>query len=121
MTATHWAVAALVLALLALLAGFLTWRRGTPWQPPESSPNGLYYVQKYATWSPRVFLPAGPGQGSDGVSGFLRLFTRDGRLLAERWAPFLRDVRPVWAGDRVFLLGIPELEDAPWILPGPAD
>lgn len=121
MSGFHGVAAAAVVTLLAVLAGFFVWRRGTPYQGPESSPNGLYYVQKFATWSPRGFLPAGPGQGSDGVGGYLRLFTRDGRLLAERWAPFLRDIRPVWAGDRVFLLGIPEMDDDPWILPGPAD
>jgi hypothetical protein len=112
------------LVLLASVAGavaFTFWRQGRPYGAAEFSPNGRYYVQKYANWTPRSQWPVGPGQGSDRLSGYVRLFSRSGELLQERFVPHSRDVRPVWSGRTVYLLGVPALENEPWTLPEPGE
>ena len=117
---------ALLLALALLVSaagavGFQFWRQGRPYGAPEFSPNGRFYVQKYANWTPRSQVPAGPGQGSDSLGGYVRLFSRGGELLHERFVPHSRDVRPVWSGRTVYLLGVPALENQPWTLPEPGE
>lgn len=95
------------------------WKRGTPYQQPFWSPNRQYYVQKFENWSP-AFLHAGR-RGSDGIDGYIRLYDRNGVLIAERFQTFLRDVEPLWAGDKVYLKGVAAMDDDPWLLPGRAD
>jgi hypothetical protein len=107
----------LVVACLLIVVAFRFWKAGTPFQARAWSPNQRYYVQKYANWGPSCIVPAGPGQGSDTVGGYVRLYSRDGRMLHERFARFSRDIQPVWSREKVYLLGIPETESAPWILP----
>ena len=29
----------------------------------------------------------------------------------------IRDVRPIWAGNKVYLMGVEDMDDDPWILP----
>jgi hypothetical protein len=89
-----------VLALAAVcggssLLGFYLWKQGTPYQPPFWSPNKQYYVQKYSNFTPLRLLAAMPGQGSDTIDGYVRLYRRDGTLLHERFVIFVRDVEPV--------------------------
>src|SRR5579862_7942454 len=63
----------LVLAAgLIAVAVFERWKMGSPNGAPDVSPNGRYFVQKYANWTPRSLWPAGPGQGSDGAGGYVR-------------------------------------------------
>lgn len=107
--------AAVALLFAAALFVASIWKRGQPYQEPFRSPNGQYYVQKFVTAMPRS--GAGPGQGSDSAGGYIRLFTREGKLLQERRQPFFRDVRPVWAKEKVYLLGVAEMDNDPWILP----
>ena len=111
------AVAALVLA--AAIGSFQIWKRGTPYGPVYRSPNGEYHVQKYSNW----MLPyvAGPGQGSDAIGGYIRLFRRDGTLVHERFQSFTRDVEPVWSREKVYLKGIADMDTNPWILPSSSE
>jgi hypothetical protein len=108
------------LALIAtLLAGFLYWKQGEPYQTAYQSPNGQYYIQKYTVVFP--FGIAGPGQGSDAAGGYIRLYNRNGQMLKERRQEFFRDIRPVWAKEKVYLLGIAEMDNDPWILPSSSE
>ena len=95
------------------------WKRGTPYQEPFWSPNRQYYVQKYANWTP--VLVQGSRRGSDAIDGYIRLYDRNGELIAERFATFVRDVEPLWVGDKVYLKGVAAMDADPWLLPGPVD
>jgi hypothetical protein len=109
---------AVVLAVLALY-GLYRWTDGEPYQERYPSPNGQYYVQKFVVSLP--FPVTGPGQGSDGASGYIRLFTKDGKMLKQRRQSFLRDIKPVWAREKVYLLGVAEMDNDPWILPASSE
>lgn len=111
----------LVLGLASIVVasvGFAVWKRGTPYGDPYWSPSGWHYVQKYSNVTVSTFLPAMPGQGSDGIDGYIRLFDRDGRLLEERFRTFLRDVEPRWTRDSVYFLGDGDIS---WPLSVPAN
>jgi hypothetical protein len=107
--------AAAALLCVSGLGGFLLWKQGTPYQQPFRSPNGQYYVQKYSN----VMFTFGsmPGQGSDSIGGYIRLYQKNGQLLHERLQTFIRDIEPVWAGNKVYLQGVAEMDNDPWILP----
>jgi len=112
-------VIGIALLLIGTVASY-RWYVGTPYQAPYRSPNDHYYVQKYATLSLSSLVGAMPGQGSDTIDGFIRLHAHDGAVLAERWVTFMRDIKPVWADDRVYLLGVAEMDNDPWLLPSSA-
>jgi hypothetical protein len=97
-------------------ASFFFWKKGTPYQQPYWSPNGQYYVQKYSNLTLSRFVSTMPGQGSDAIDGYIRLFDKNGKLLHERFAYFIRDVRPIWAGNKVYLMGVENMDNDPWIL-----
>lgn len=42
---------------------------------------------------------------------------KEDHMLRERFVCFSRDVRPVWDGKRVYLLGVPDMDRVPWVLP----
>ena len=112
----------LVLTFVLLLfvigaASFFFWKKGTPYQQPYWSPNGQYYVQKYSNVTLSRFVSTMPGQGSDTINGYIRLYDKHGKLIHERFAVFIRDVRPLWAGNKVYLMGVEEMDNDPWILP----
>ncbi len=67
------------------------------------------------------FIPAMPGQGSDMIDGYVRIFDKDGNLISERFVYFIRDVEPVWSGNKVYLMGVAEMDSDPWILPTSAE
>lgn len=113
------AVTSLWIALF-LGACLYGWWRGSPYLGPYHSPNGQYYIQKYHNISLSSFAVGMPGQGSDRIDGYIRLYDRSGRLLAERFTTMVRDVEPVWAGDAVYLMGVAEMDTSPWRLPTPA-
>ena len=99
--------------------GFLSWKAGTPFGDRKWSPNRHYYVQTYNNWKFSSLWFAMPGQGSDGLGGYVRLFDQHDHLLAERFVSFSRDVEPIWDDRQVFLLdGVDE--DPPWPLPDSA-
>ena len=98
-------------------ASFFFWKKGTPYQQPYWSPNGQYYVQKYSNLTLSRFVSTMPGQGSDTINGYIRLYDKNGKLIHERFAVFIRDVEPMWAGNKVYLMGVEEMDDDPWILP----
>jgi hypothetical protein len=112
-------VAALVLAVAMGSIGLFRWKRGTPYQEPFWSPNRQYYVQKYSNWVPVVVQ--GNRRGSDAIDGYIRLYDSKGTLIAERFETFVRDVEPLWVGDKVYLKGVAAMDADPWLLPGPAD
>ncbi len=114
-------IAAAALLLVASLASFFLWKRGTPYQQPYWSPNHQYYVQKYSNLMLSNLLPGMPGHGSDAIGGYIRLYDKNGKLLHERLQNFIRDIDPVWAGNKVYLRGVPEMDNAPWVLPGRAE
>lgn len=58
-----------------------------------------------------------PGQGSDSIDGYIRLYDRNGNPVHERFEIFIRDIKPLWAGEKVYLMGVKEMDDNPWILP----
>jgi hypothetical protein len=58
-----------------------------------------------------------PGQGGDAIDGYIRLYDSRGTLIHERFETFIRDIEPLWAGERVYLMGVKEMDDKPWILP----
>ena len=107
-------VSVLLVGLLA--AGWVLWKRGTPYQQPFRSPDGAYHIQKYSNRTLNGLWPTMPGQGSDAIDGYIRLYDTNGRLLAERFEFFIRDIEPVWAGDRVYLKGVAEMDADPWLL-----
>jgi hypothetical protein len=113
------AVGALV--CLAMVIGFLVWKQGTPYQQPYWSPNHEYYVQKYSNLMPSRFIPGMPGHGSDAIGGYIRLYDKDGKLLDERLQGFIRDIEPQWSGNKVYLKGIPEMDNHPWKLPSSSE
>jgi len=106
----------LLLCVIAT-ASFFLWKKGTPYQQPYWSPNGQYYVQKYSNLTLSRFVSTMPGQGSDTINGYIRLYDKNGKLIHERFAVFIRDVEPMWAGNKVYLMGVEEMDDDPWILP----
>jgi hypothetical protein len=112
----RWGIVAAVLCA-ALCASFFLWKKGTPYQPPCWSPDGQYYVQKYSNYSLKRLLPGMPGQGSDAIDGYIRLYDKKGHLLAEGFHTFIRDIEPIWGNGAVFLKGIPSMDNDPWPLP----
>jgi len=108
--------AAGLLVLIGVL-GFLYWKRGTPYQGRYWSPNRQYYVQKYSNATLSRFFMHGPGQGSDAIDGYIRLYDKNGRLIHETFQSFIRDTEPVWAGKEVYLMGVAEMDNHPWLLP----
>src|SRR5690242_18072198 len=105
------------LLVCAVTISYFVWKPGTLYQSPFWSPNKQYYVQKYSNLTFSKFIPVAPGQGSDMIDGYVRLFDKDGRLLNERFVFFIRDVEPVWSGQKVYLNGVAEMDNDPWILP----
>lgn len=110
-----------MLCLAALLPGYLSWKRGTLYGPPEYSPNRRYYVQKYHNVSLSSLVPAMPGGGSDAFDGYVRCYDRDGQLLHERFQTYLNGVDVQWAGDKVYLGGSEYNDSHPWQLPTHAE
>jgi hypothetical protein len=104
-------VVALLVAVAAGLTGLDWWKRGTPYQEPFWSPNRQYYVQKYSNWVPVVVQ--GSRRGSDAIDGYIRLYDSTGNLIAERFETFVRDVEPLWVGDKVYLKGVAEMDADP--------
>lgn len=100
---------------------FFLWKKGRPYSSPFWSPNRQYYVQKYSNMTLSKFIPAMPGQGSDMIDGYVRIFDKDGNLISERFVYFIRDVEPVWSGNKVYLMGVAEMDSDPWILPTSAE
>jgi hypothetical protein len=114
----------LSIALLLCVTGaasFFFWKKGTPYQRPYWSPNSQYYIQKYSNLTPSRFIPTMPGQGSDAINGYIRVYDKNGKLIHERFAEFIRDVEPIWAGNKVYLLGVEEMDNDPWILPSTSE
>jgi len=114
----------LTFALLLCVIGaasFFFWKQGTPYQQPYWSPNGQYYVQKYSNVMLSRFASTMPGQGSDAIDGYIRLYDKNGKLIHERFEAFIRDVKPTWAGSKVYLMGVKEMDDDPWILPNTSE
>lgn len=112
---------AFVVLVVGLVVVYSVWKRGTPYQAQMWSPNGRYYVQKFSNISPSRLIPGMPGQGSDAIDGYLRLYDREGRLLHERYEHFIRDIEPLWAGTKVYLRGVAAMDDNPWTLPSSAE
>ena len=112
-------VAKILFLLLVVVGagGYLWWRQGTPYQDRIYSPNRQYYIQKYSNLTLSRFIGVMPGQGSDTIDGYIRLYAADGTLIHERFETFIRDIRPVWDGRNVYLLGVAEMDTDPWILP----
>ena len=106
-----------VMVLVLLFMMLYAWYQGTPYQERFHSPNKAYYVQKYKTLSLNNFRVAMPGQGSDSVDGFIRLYNQQGNLLHQRYETFIRDIEPVWSGQNIFLMGVEEMDNNPWVLP----
>lgn len=97
-----------IFTILSVIIGsfaYLQWKKGTPYGSPDLSPNRRYYSQKYRTISLNSFFPAMPGQGSDNDEGYIRIYAADGTLIGERFIAFFRDVKTIWAGDKVYFTG----------------
>ena len=105
---------ALLIAVSA--AGVVFWSRGTPYQDPYWSPNREYYVQKYSNFTWRRLINTA-GAGSDAVDGYIRVYDKNGNLLHERYESFIRDIEPLWSGNKVYLVGVAAMDSNPWVLP----
>jgi hypothetical protein len=117
-------VALLGVALLAVVVMFIAyrnWKVGAPYQAPSWSPTGQYYVQKFSNPTISGLVPGMPGQGSDAIDGYIRIYNKNGRLIHERFERFIRDVVPLWDGNRVFLRGVAAMDNDPWILPSSSE
>ena len=69
----------------------------------EVSPDGNYRIEFYSVWTPGfMFIP---GQGSDGIDGFVRLKHKDGRLIAETFRTYLYGCEIAWDKESVHLFG----------------
>lgn len=113
------AALALLVCVLSSVALFRLWKRGTPWGEREWSPNGEYYIQRFANWTPAAYFPRPPGDGPS-YDGYVRLYTRRGRLLYESYQPHNRYVEAGWSGREAYLLlGLGMV--GPWRLPSPAE
>ena len=110
---------ALLACSLGFLALFMRWKQGTPWGEREWSPDRRFYVQRYANGSVSSYLPRPPGDGPL-HDGYVRLFTREGRLLREAYYRDNRYVLPAWSGDTLWL-ETGSGTDGPWPLPAHAE
>ncbi|NTV46104.1 MAG: hypothetical protein HGB11_06200 [Chlorobiales bacterium] len=105
------------IAVTTGLIGYFVWKQGTPYQSRYYSPNRQFYIQKYHNISFSSFMVAMPGQGSDMIDGYIRLYDQNDQMICERFETFIRDIEPVWAGREVFLMGVDDMDNDPWILP----
>jgi len=48
----------------------------------------------------------------------MRVYDRNGDLMNERFVSFIRDVEPLWSGNKVYLRGVADTDADPWVLPG---
>jgi len=111
---------AVCLLVCAGMASYFLWKRGTPYSSPDWSPNGQYYIQRYRVVTISGFIPSTPGNGSDNIEGYVRLFDKEGNCLEEVFISYLvREMRPVWHGNKVY--AVSELDDKPWILPSSSE
>lgn len=104
-----------VALLMTIYMGSLTWRASaTPFGAKKESPDGKYYIQFYSVWTLSRLAFTAPGQGSDNIDGFIRLYNHEGKLLEETFRTYLVAYsKVVWTEDSVFFLG-----DGPsWRLP----
>jgi hypothetical protein len=104
------------LLAVALFVVYLQWKKGVPYQAPYVSPDGKFYVQKFSNFSHHRLMAWMPGQGSDAIDGYIRLYDKDGHLLAEGFHTFIRDIEPVWGDGVVYLKGVPSMDGSPWRL-----
>ena len=111
---TALALGALIIAVSA--AGAVLWSRGTPYQDPYWSPNREYYVQKYSNVTLSRLINSA-GAGSDAVDGYIRVYDKHGNLIHERYESFIRDIEPLWSGNKVYLVGVAAMDSDPWVLP----
>lgn len=112
----------LILSVFLICAGtilFYLWKRGTPYQTPFYSPNGQYYAQKYHNITLSSFAPAMPGNGSDNIDGYIRIYDKDGNLLYEKFYTYLVGHEVHWHRNTVFVMG--SADDEIWTLPSSAE
>ena len=77
------------------------------------SPDGRFRIEFYRVWTTSGLLFTPPGNGSDNIDGFIRLYRSDGTLLQETYRSFLVAYEPRWSDDEAYFLG-----DGPiWKLP----
>src|SRR6266700_700832 len=106
------------IAILCTAAGYHAWKKGEPYQDRYWSSNRQYYVQKFSNLSFSRFVDVMPGQGSDGIDGYIRLYHKKGTLLNEHFAFFIRDMEPLWVNNMVYAIrGSSYWDDHPWKLP----
>lgn len=91
-----------------------------PYQAKMWSPNREYYLQKYKTVN-LIQLPSMPGQGSDEIDGYIRIYDKTDKLIHERFYSFIRDTEPIWSGNSVVLLGGGVTDDDVVVLPSSAE
>ena len=87
------------------LFAYAGWKRSAKLIPrmTQVSPDGKYRIEFYSVWTP-TFI-AFPGQGSDGIDGFVRFMHKDGRLIKETFRAYLYGCETSWDADSVALLG----------------
>ena len=94
---------------------FIVWKRGAPYQTPDWSPNREYYVQKYHNLTLSSFTPAMPGNGSDNIDGYIRIFDKNGNCLYEKFYTYLVGKEVRWYKNQVYVMGSDD--DEIWTLP----
>jgi len=106
---------AVTVALLLCIGVYRMWRSSATLIPgwTSHSPDGRFRIEFYRVWTMSGWLGTPPGQGSDAIDGFIRLYRSDGTLLQETYRNFLRGYEPRWSDDEAYFPG-----DGPvWKLP----
>lgn len=93
--------------ILLLSSSFLNWKNnGWAMKTKHYSPQKNFYISYYALdVIPDFFHFTLPGQGSDYLGGYIRLYSKDGVLLKEVYTDWFYGVEFFWERDSITLLG----------------
>ena len=59
------------------------------WGERKYSPDNEFYIEYYSVFTFKSLLPVTPGNGSDNIDGYIRLYNKNEELLKEVYMDFL--------------------------------
>lgn len=85
----------------------LSWRNSAkPFGEKVYSEDGRYYGQRYEVFTWNKLMMTSPGNGSDKVDGFIRLYdAKTDELLREKFVTFLVAYELHWSDGALYTLG----------------
>ena len=97
----------LTITAIILAIAFYGWRsQGEIVGDPIYDPTGEYFVEKFALKiGMNPFSVVMPGNGSDNVDGFIRLRSKEGKLLDEAFVTFLYGTDAEWSDGVYYIYG----------------